>query len=113
MDDLAGWLSDGYATAYRTAYMILRNRDDAEEAVQDALLRAWKFRESLSDESMVRPWLYRVVVNSCCSKLRRESRHRDRRAGEGLLDAIEGDGPTPAGRAEESDTARRVLASLG
>jgi hypothetical protein len=43
-DELARWLVDGYGPAFRTALVLLRNRADAEEAVQDAFLRAWRFR---------------------------------------------------------------------
>ncbi len=78
---LEEWLEEGYAGSFRTACLILGNRADAEEAVQDAYLRAWRFRDSLTSVPSIRPWLYRVVVNSCYSKLRQEIPHRDRRAG--------------------------------
>jgi RNA polymerase sigma-70 factor, ECF subfamily len=74
-DELSKWLAEGYAPAFRTAYLILHNRHDAEEAVQDAFLRAWRFRAAVPDGEGVKPWLYRVVVNACCSKLRTERRH--------------------------------------
>jgi len=77
---LEEWLKDGYPQSVRTAYLILGNRLDAEDAVQDAFLRAWRFRDSLSKETSFKPWLYRVVVNTCNSKLRQEIPHRDRRA---------------------------------
>jgi RNA polymerase sigma-70 factor (ECF subfamily) len=68
-------LAEGYEPAFRTAYLILHNRHDAEEAVQDAFLRAWRFRAAVPAGDGVKPWLYRVVVNACCSKLRTERRH--------------------------------------
>ena len=80
MDDLEIWLKDGYLRSYRTACLILGNRYDAEEAVQEAFLRAWRFRASLATGSDVRPWLYRVVVNTCNSKLRQEIPRRDRQS---------------------------------
>lgn len=80
--DLRAWLEEGYANSVRTAYLILGNRLDAEDAVQESYLRAWKFRDSLSSDSSFKPWLYRVVVNTCNSKLRKEIPHRDRRARE-------------------------------
>jgi RNA polymerase sigma-70 factor (ECF subfamily) len=82
VDDLATWLEEGYSQSVRTAYLILGNRLDAEDAVQEAFLRAWKFRNALAKESSFKPWLYRVVVNSCNSKLRQEIPHRDRRSEE-------------------------------
>ena len=66
--------------------MILGNRSDAEDAVQEAFLRAWKFRHSIAQESSVRAWLYRVVVNTCNSKLRRDIPRRVRSAPDHDLD---------------------------
>jgi RNA polymerase sigma-70 factor (ECF subfamily) len=80
VDDLEVWLRNSYLTSYRTACLILGNRSDAEEAVQEAFLRAWRFRASLATGSDVKPWLYRVVVNTCNSKLRQEIPHRDRQS---------------------------------
>lgn len=79
VNDLEAWLEEGYPQSVRTAFLILGNRLDAEDAVQEAFLRAWKFRDSLSQQSSFKPWLYRVVVNTCNSKLRQEIPHRDRR----------------------------------
>ena len=113
-DQLAEWLEDGYVASFRTACLILGNRADAEEAVQDAYLRAWRFRDSLTAVPSIRPWLYRVVVNSCYSKLRREIPHRDRRAGdEPLAHVAEGGGGPDARRAVRGgrDRARRAAAA--
>ena len=64
VNDLEAWLTESYPQSVRTAYLILGNRLDAEDAVQESFLRAWKFRDSLSKESSFKPWLYRVVVNT-------------------------------------------------
>jgi len=112
-DQLAEWLEDGYVASFRTACLILGNRADAEEAVQDAFLRAWRFRDSLTAVPSIRPWLYRVVVNSCYSKLRREILHRDRRAGDEPLAHVAGGAGDPETRAVESEVAEAVLAALG
>lgn len=82
VNDLEEWLAESYPQSVRTAYLILGNRLDAEDAVQEAFLRAWKFRDSLSQNSSFKPWLYRVVVNTCNSKLRQEIPHRDLRSGD-------------------------------
>ena len=78
VEDLGAWLEEGYARSFRTACLIMGNRSDAEEAVQEAFLRAWRFRASLGTGSDVWPWLYRVVVNTCNTKLRQEIPHRER-----------------------------------
>jgi RNA polymerase sigma-70 factor (ECF subfamily) len=88
LDDLETWLRDGYQQSFRTACLILGNRSDAEEAVQEAFLRAWRFRASLATGADVRPWLYRVVVNTCNSKLRTEIPHRDHRVADEELEGL-------------------------
>ena len=96
LDELRSWIAEGYASSVRTAYLILGNRLDAEDAVQEAFLRAWKFRASLASASSFKPWLYRVVVNTCNSKLRKEIPHRDHRSqfselvGVAALDDLDG-----------------------
>src|SRR5580693_3858338 len=109
---LAEWLEEGYVPSFRTACLILGNRSDAEEAVQEAFLRAWRFRDSLADVPSIRPWLYRVVVNSCYSKLRREIPHRDRRAGDEPLADVAAAGAGPEASAERGEVADTVLAAL-
>jgi RNA polymerase sigma-70 factor, ECF subfamily len=72
------WVGTRYAKAYRTAVLICGNPADAEEAVQDAFLRAWRFRDALPEDDRRDAWLYRVLVNACYSKLRKEVPIRDR-----------------------------------
>src|SRR5205823_8442986 len=38
---------------------------DAEDALQEALLRAWRGLESFQGRSALRPWLYRIATNAC------------------------------------------------
>jgi RNA polymerase sigma-70 factor (ECF subfamily) len=77
-DRLSRWLAEGYAPAFRTAMLILHDRADAEEAVQDAFLRAWRFRAAVPNGDGVKPWLYRVVVNASLSKLRADGPRRNK-----------------------------------
>ncbi len=108
-DELNTWLAEGYAPAYRTAFLILHNRHDAEEAVQDAFLRAWRFRGAVPPGEGVKPWLYRVVVNACYSKLRSD-RRRDALFPGDDADADLGRGPE--GLALAGEQQRAVLAAL-
>jgi RNA polymerase sigma-70 factor (ECF subfamily) len=77
-EPLGQWVSARYPRAYRTAVLICGNPADAEEAVQDAFLRAWRFRDALPTDERRDAWLYRVLVNACYSKLRKEVPRRDR-----------------------------------
>ena len=110
--DLDKWLEEGYLPSFRTACLILGNRSDAEEAVQEAFLRAWRFRDSLTSVPSIKPWLYRVVVNSCYTKLRQEIPHRDHRADEGALAQMAGTGTDPDRLAQHSVVADTVLDAL-
>jgi len=113
-DSLDRWLAEGYAPAYRTAYLILRNAADAEEAVQEAFLRAWRFRAAIPAGDGVRPWLYRVVVNACLSRLRSErSRLRSADAFADLAALTFEDEPGPEGVAVRSEMQSTVLNALG
>jgi RNA polymerase sigma-70 factor (ECF subfamily) len=110
--DLADWLDQDYATAYRTACLLLRDPADAEEAVQEAFLRAWRFRDALPQGDGRRPWLYRVLVNVCWSQLRKEVPRRSRSAGPEPLDRLVADVPAPDAAAVASERARAVGEAL-
>src|SRR5688500_9752392 len=53
-------------------YRMLASFDDAEDAVQDAFLRAWKYRDSRDEAAPVRPWLYRIATNACLDLIARD-----------------------------------------
>jgi RNA polymerase sigma-70 factor (ECF subfamily) len=110
MDDLSEWLAVAYPGAYRTARLILRDPAEAEDAVQDAFLRAWRFRASAPKDAGWQPWLYRVVVNACCSRLRREVPRRERRAD--LDDDYPDDAPGPEVAALHAESVGAVVEAL-
>ncbi len=104
-----------WAVALRT----LGDPDDAADALQDALLRAFRRAETFRGEAAVTTWLHRVVVNACLDQLRRRrarpsdpvdpledtalanaDRGLDRRAGD------------PEATALAEDRRRQVLAAL-
>ena len=58
----------------RTAYGIVKDRDIAEDAVQNALIQAWQHLPSLRESGALRSWLLRIVVNQCISFKRRLAR---------------------------------------
>lgn len=60
---------------YATATLLLRDRGRAEDAVQDALLRAWRDLPRLRDVGRLDAWLRRLLVNACRDESRRGRRH--------------------------------------
>ncbi len=58
----------------RTAYSIVKDRDTAEDAVQNALIQAWQHLPSLREAGALRSWLMRIVVNQCMSFKRQLAR---------------------------------------
>jgi RNA polymerase sigma-70 factor, ECF subfamily len=62
--------------AYRLAGLILADQHEAEDATQDALLRAWRSAGSLRDPAGFQAWFDRILVNVCRDRLRRRGRVR-------------------------------------
>jgi RNA polymerase sigma-70 factor (ECF subfamily) len=61
----------GAADAYRLAGYLLGNATEAQDAVQDALVKAWRSWSSLRDREAFGPWFDRIVVNVCRDRMRR------------------------------------------
>ena len=55
-------------------YRMLGSFDDADDLVQETLMRAWKGRAQFEGRSMVRTWLYRIATNACLDLLESKSR---------------------------------------
>jgi RNA polymerase sigma-70 factor (ECF subfamily) len=55
-------------------YRMLGSFDEAEDHVQEVLLRAWRARDRFEGRSSPRTWLYRLATNACLDTLRRDAR---------------------------------------
>jgi RNA polymerase sigma-70 factor (ECF subfamily) len=62
---------------YGAAYRLTRNPRDAEDLVQDALLRAYKFWDSFQQDSNCKAWLLRIVTNTFINEYQRRKRSRE------------------------------------
>jgi RNA polymerase sigma-70 factor (ECF subfamily) len=90
-----------YDRCARVAVRILGNREDAEEAVQDAFLRAFRALDHYEDRERFSAWLARILVNQCRTLLARTRRREavfldvDPLGLDLAADAVHADGPWP------------------
>src|SRR6185369_1773944 len=109
----------------RLALNLLRSEEDARDAYQEALLKAYRNLGTFRFECSFHTWLYRIVTNLCLDHLRRRNVRREEPAvtdtGDGprnLFDAVE-DGRTEAHperellRQELGQRIEKALAKLG
>ncbi len=103
---------------YRTALRLLRNPVDADDAVQDALLSAFKHISQFEGRARISTWLTRIVTNSARMQLRRRHRHETvslEQAHEddnsSLFDQLVDAGPSPEEMCEQAEL-REILGQL-
>ena len=63
---------DMQATLYRVSASLLRQLCDQEDAVQSAIEKAWRKRNSLRDADKFKGWMCRILINECYTLLRRQ-----------------------------------------
>lgn len=59
---------------YHIAYHMLSNEQDAEDAAQEAMIKAYRYLGSFKEESGFYTWIYRITHNICLDMLRRRKR---------------------------------------
>jgi RNA polymerase sigma-70 factor, ECF subfamily len=98
-----------WAVAVRT----LSDPEDAADALQDAMISAFRRASSFRGDSAVTTWLHRIVVNACLDKMRRRSARPEFSGGDDrLLDTIAA-GHVGADPAAGSDVSLDVSSALG
>jgi RNA polymerase sigma-70 factor (TIGR02960 family) len=112
MDDLEAAFDRHRRELHVHCYRMLASYDDAEDAVQETYLRAWRGRDDFDGEN-VRAWLYRIATHVCIDR----SRARQRRAAAGtevswltaypdtLLDEV----PAQADQPDQAYVARETI----
>jgi RNA polymerase sigma-70 factor (ECF subfamily) len=113
-------VSNRRQSLHRSAYRFLGNTADAEDAIQDALLSAYKHLSEFRGESQMSTWLTAIVCNSARMRLRARSRRQhlslDDRIGEekqySVSERLTYHGPSPEDACRGSELATRVAALL-
>ena len=59
---------------WRVSWAILQNGADCDDALQEALMRAWRRIGSLRDERYFETWLTRILINECRDVLKRRAK---------------------------------------
>jgi hypothetical protein len=102
---------------FRTAYMIVRNRHDSEDIVQDTLIQAWRSLHLVREPAAFRGWLMRICTNKATSMARkRQRRATDAYDAEGLETAsaiAETTSSSTADPAESSEVNAQIEALAG
>lgn len=88
------------AQVYRICLAILADVHDAQDASQNAFVKAFRRLETFKGEAAFSTWLTRIAINQCKDRLRQRGRQRSR-----SLDALlESGGPLPAGLVQAPPT---------
>jgi RNA polymerase sigma-70 factor (ECF subfamily) len=75
LDAFSALTSGRASRLFRVARLILRNNEMAEDAVQDALIRAWQDLRGLRDPDRFDAWLHRLLVRACYRAAEGHRRH--------------------------------------
>lgn len=81
MLNLKNWFCDNIKNLengmYRLSYSILKNEEDAQDAVQEAIYNAYKNLETLKDKRKFKSWIYKIVTNTSLEILRNKKNYID------------------------------------
>lgn len=101
-------------SAFRLAYRMTRNEQDAEDVVQESFLRAYRHLGRFEARSHFGTWLYRIVANCAVEHIRTRLSRQNRAPMEPLDQAIvpTSESPGPDRLAESSHVRRKVDAAL-
>lgn len=65
---------DYYLVLYRTALLILGNKEDAEDVLQDTFVSIYKNVKTLSDFEKLRPWIFSILKNTSYTRYKKRKR---------------------------------------
>lgn len=95
---------------YAVALRMCGNREDAQDCLQEAMLRIYRSISSFKGQSSFGTWVYRITMNTCLDELRRK-KNKQSTSLDGLLDtgwSPQDESASPEKHAVQSET-RRLL----
>ncbi len=76
-DDFDALVEQHQRMVYRIAYGVLRNHHDAEDATQEAFLKAWRAAGKLPEVADRKAWMARIAWNAACDRVRQKPGRTD------------------------------------
>ena len=99
---------------YAVALRMCANREDAQDCLQEAMLRVYRAIGSFKGQSTFSTWVYRITMNTCLDELRRK-KNRQNTSLDNLLDmgwAPADENNVPEQQAIRAETRRRLHAAI-
>src|ERR1700730_18082121 len=106
-DDFVRAFNEVRAELVSTLFFLLGNHDDAQDAAQDAFLKCWRTRASLTDVRNVRAWIFRVGLNAAKDLQRNAWRRRAKMLGDAPPPEVAA-GASPAELLEEKEALEQL-----
>ena len=109
-DAYAALVAAHQETTFRTAYLVLGDAAEAEDAAQEAFVRAYRALDRFRDGEPFRPWVLRIAVNAARNRRRSAGRRAGLRMRAEAADAV-GDASAPSAESSvvAAEQRRRLL----
>jgi RNA polymerase sigma factor (sigma-70 family) len=96
---------------FRLAQMFLRNREEAEDAIQDVFLRLWVNRQQLETYQSIEALAVQMTKNVCLDRLK--SHHKTKTSGDTDMLSVQSDDVSPYRQVENTDSAGLIHKLIG
>jgi len=94
-----------------TMYLIVGNREDARDALQESFLKCWRNIDQVPDITNVKAWVFRIALNTARDLCKAAWRRR-RASLPGDTDVLPSDQPPPGRQLEQDEQLQRVRAAI-
>jgi RNA polymerase sigma factor (sigma-70 family) len=101
------------AIAFRTAYLVAGSAEDAQDAAQEAFVKAYRALGRFRRGAPFRPWLLRIVANEAKNRRRAAGRRASLALRLAATDTSGGAAPSPEGDLAAAERRRALVAALG